>query len=206
MDRITLLKEYFRIDTSGNEIDGISEIYVRDRLKDELITTSKSLEFEYIMDILFPDWRAVEMTRIFSIQDAEDAFDVNTCLCICTQHIKKLCYLKHPSLDKAVQVGSECVCKISPELQKKAEQILRLKKKIRLDKERDELVSRVEKEYDEQMELNKNFAILKQRLSVLESTLTFQTEFFRTCISCGTFSILKIEPHYKTKCKSCYKI
>jgi hypothetical protein len=235
MDRITLLKEYFMTDTSGNELDGIREHYVR--VNPRLITKDKSTEFNYVMNILFPNWRILNMKggHLFTIRDVDDSIEKR--ICICTQCIVNLCYLEHPSLELSVQVGNECVGKIDKKLQKESEQLLRLKKKKdkelieqtiiknwddynqiiisyhyqrekQLELEIDELVARVEKEHDEQMELRHLHNKVTQRISFLEqnsSALLLQKELFRTCIQCNKYSIVKTEPFYKTKCLSCYK-
>lgn len=226
MNREDLLLRYFMIDVSGNEIDGFREHYVR--IRDDLITKSKKTEFLHVMDILIPEWREDGMIPgKFSITDVNYKDDQ---LCICTQCITDLCLLKHPTLPYSVQVGNVCVGKISPDLQREAESLLRKKKKeieeenqrqqkkqwddyndkikqihLGLEKVKNELVTRVEREHDEQMFMRKHFNQLQQRLSMLDSNLQFLMDVFRRCTECKRLSIPKEEPSYKTKCFTCYK-
>ena len=214
MKRDDLLSRYFMINVSGNEDDGLRTHYIR--VQDDLITKNKKTEFLYVMDILIPEWREDGMIAgRFSIVGVDYRDDQ---LCICTQCIKDLCLLKHPVLPYSVQVGNVCVGKISPDLQREAEGLLREKKKemkeekqrqqkkqeAALDRERDELVARVEREYDEQMFMRKHVNQLQVRLSTLEYRLQFLMDVFRQCMVCKRLSIPKGEPSYKTKCKTCY--
>jgi hypothetical protein len=204
MNRTDLLSQYFNIDSSGNEIDGYIYHYVRAR--ENLITKNKKTEFLYVMDTLIPEWREDGMIPgKFSVVDVDYREDQ---LCICTQCITDLCLLKHPVLPYSVQVGNVCVGKISPDLQREAEGLLRKKKKeieeekqrqqkkqwddyndkikqihLRLEKELDELIKKVEREHDEYI----------------------MRELFRVCETCFCYTISKEEPSWKIKCLTCYK-
>ena len=191
-----LLKYYFDTDVSGNGIDGMKEHYIRTNPK--LITKSKYEEFEYVMDRLIPEWRTdKELMRSgyggFHIERV--AYEET--MCICTQPINEICYLKHITLDKSVQVGNHCVGKINKELEEEAKRLHRIRKKEieakrtqemierikQLDKERDELVAKIEKQYDDY--------ILGQ--------------LFRQCITCNKLNIVKTDPTWKKQCRNCYK-
>jgi hypothetical protein len=152
------------------------------------------------MDKLIPEWRTDwELIRSgfgkcgrFYIERV--AYEET--ICICTQRITEICYLRHTTLDKSVQVGNHCVGKIHSGLEEDAKKLHRIRKKeedekltkkIReridqLDKERDELVAKVEKQYDDY--------ILGQ--------------LFRECITCNTLKIVKTDPSWKTQCRDCY--
>jgi len=203
MNREDLLFLYFNIDSSGNDIDGYHNHYIR--VREDLITKNKKTEFLHIMDTLIPEWIEDGMVGgKFSIVGVDYKGDQ---LCICTQCITDLCYLKHPVLPYSVQVGNVCVGKISPILQREAEGLLRKKKKeieeekqrqqkikwkeynktikdyhLTLEKERDELVERVEQEHDQY--------ILR--------------ELFRACKTCQCFRISKDEPGWMINCKTCH--
>jgi hypothetical protein len=190
MKKEELLLYYFGKGTSGTTIDGHKEHYIR--INPTLITKNKQTEFEYVMDILIPEWRKdkelMEGKRDFIIERI--AYDEEEVLCICTQPIKEICYIKHTTLDKSVQVGNHCVGKIREDLEKEAKQLQRIRKKEaeqlkerKLDKERDELVARVEREHD--------LFVLRQ--------------FFRECRTCQNLTIIKDEPIWKVDCKNCYK-
>jgi hypothetical protein len=132
MNREMLLTEYFGVDVSGNDIDGLKEHYVR--VNPRLITKNKSIEFLHVMDTLIPDWKIEGMIQgRFTIEGVNYA---NDALCICTQCITDICYLKHPKLALSVQVGNVCVGKISPELQKEAESLVRRMKKAEKDEKK----------------------------------------------------------------------
>jgi len=136
------------------------------------------------MDILIPEWR--QEKELIEGGFYIEKVDHTEAMCICTQPIKEICYLRHSLLAKSVQVGNHCVGKIKKELEQEAKRLQRiLKKKIeeRLDKERDELVAKVEKEYDD--------FVLRQ--------------FFRECRTCKNLTIIKNEPIWKVDCKNCYK-
>lgn len=203
MNRDELLRDYFNTDASGNDLDGIKEHYVRTNRT--LITKNKSLEFNYIMDVLIPDWvqdkHLIQGGGNFYIEKID--YDTEA-MCICTQPIHDICYLKHPLLNQSVQVGNHCVGKINKELEKEAERMQRLYKKqqqydrikkwndyqkilmkqhLALCKERDDLVARVERENDE-YELSK---------------------IFRKCKKCSKYNILAHEPNWKVNCYKCYK-
>lgn len=183
-----LLSYYFGIDTSGNQIDTLNEHYIR--INPTLITNNKNTEFLLVMDTLIPEWRQDKELMVagrFSIDRI--AYDEEA-LCICSQPIKEICYIKHTTLDKSVQVGNHCVGKIHKDLEKESEKLHRIRKKEikkeqerKLDEERDELVARVEKEYD--------LFVLRQ--------------FFRECKSCNQLNISKEEPIWKSRCFHCYK-
>jgi hypothetical protein len=208
MERDELLSQYFNTDVSGNDTEGIKKHYVR--CIPQLITKNKALEFEYVMDILIPEWRK---DKELMQGGAEGPFtiekvDYDNTMCICTQKISDICYLSHPLLKKSVQVGNHCVGKISEELENEAAKMQRLKKKQeldarikkwnsyqnklmsyhrareeRLDRERDEIVSRVEREHD----------------------IYLLSQIFRTCNICKCYNILNNEPSWKVNCYKCYK-
>ena len=173
MERDELLSQYFNTDVSGNDTEGIKEHYVRTNPR--LITNNKASEFEYIMDMLIPEWRKDKKLMEEGLKGSFiiEKVDYADTICICTQEIQHICYLRHPLLKKSVQVGNHCVGKISEELEKEAAKMQRLKKKQeldarikkwnsyqnklmsyhrareeRLDRERDEIVSRVERQHD----------------------------------------------------------
>jgi hypothetical protein len=229
MNRDELLLGYFDIDVSGNDDDGLNQHYIR--VNPELITKNKATEFIFVMDTLLPEWNTDSLEggqSKFTLEGV--AYDQNRQMCICTQPITDICYLRHPLLNISLQVGNTCVHKVSPELAKEAENLLRTLKKehqeahkkkwddyntllkkyhmereIRLNKERDELVKQVEKEYDEQMFMRKHFNHLQVRFSKAETCFQFLIETFRQCKECKRLSIPTSEPSFKTKCITCYK-
>lgn len=71
-------------------------------------------------------------------------------------------------------------------------------------KERDELVARVEKEYDDHMEMVAKFNQLKQRALELEKQ-TLMMSLLRKCQGCNKYAIAIDAPARFTKCLSCFK-
>jgi hypothetical protein len=198
MNKEDLLLYYFSKDVSGNEIDGMKEHHIRTNPK--LIKKNKYDEFEYVMDILIPEWRRDK--ELMRAGYGEGGFHIERVayeetICICTQPITEICYLKHITLDKSVQVGNHCVGKINKELEEEAKRLQRIRKKEieakrkqemierikQLDKERDELVAKIEKEYDD-------FVL---------------SQLFRECITCKKLNIVKTDPTWKKQCRNCYK-
>jgi hypothetical protein len=200
--REDLLLNFFNVDVSGNEIDGHFDYYRRANPK--MITKTKATEFDYIMDILLPTWREHDDT-LFELRHVELREGQ---MCICTQEIADICVFVHPSIPKGLQIGNACVEKINLRLRKEAESAQRKLKKQRKEeqelKERDELVSKVEKEYDDHVEFVLQFEDLKRRATSLEAQL-MMIDLFRPCIECNRLAILKDAPSYKTKCLTCYK-
>ena len=198
MNRVQLLSNYFSIDASGND-DGIQEHFVRTNPK--LITKSKAHEFKLIMKLLIPSWKEdadlldTGNDMPFTIIDVAHKSNV---LCICTQPITEICYIKHPLLEKSVQVGNTCVGKICLELKKHGKK-MHAEKKKRLTKEEndrlDDLVAKVEQEQDEQMELRVKFDALKQRLNIAEYIIMNM----KPCSDC---KVLKLDN--RLRCKPCY--
>jgi hypothetical protein len=198
-----LLQDYFSIDVSGNE-ERLEGHYIR--TNPELITKNKSSEFIYVMDRLIPTWKEDHLiggTNSFKVVDVAHATNV---MCICTQPITEICYIKHPSLDRSVQVGNNCVEKIHSALKEQAEKMQREKKK----KEKKELEERIYKwtkyqvrlkqqheiRVKEQKELRKKFNELKSRVSTLE----FIIENMKPCTNCKSWKIKDNRP----LCRNCY--
>lgn len=71
-------------------------------------------------------------------------------------------------------------------------------------KERDELVARVEKEYDDHMAMVAKFNQLKQRALELEKQ-TLMMSLLRKCQGCNKYAIDIDAPARFTKCLSCFK-
>jgi hypothetical protein len=75
---------------------------------------------------------------------------------------------------------------------------------LRQNKERDDLVARVEKEYDDHIEMVTKFKQLKQRALELEKQ-TLMWSLLRKCQVCNKLSIDKDAPAHFTKCLLCFK-
>ena len=205
-----LLRDYFSIDVSGNGVV-LTDHYIRTNPK--LITNNKTTEFIYVMNKLIPTWKEDRLFGgthcIFQIEDIAYETDV---MCICTQPIREICFIKHPLLNKSVQVGNNCVEKIRLELKEQAEKMQREKKKKaledrircwkiyqyrlwqqhnkrerRLDKERDELVSKVEREHDDYIK---------------DQTEKVMSELMVKCMDCD---VRIIKDQYRLRCKDCFR-
>jgi hypothetical protein len=180
MNKEELLLYYFDTDVSGNEIDGYRTHYVRKQ--EELITKNKRTEFIHVMDTLIPEWREDGMIQgKFSVT----AVNYEQQLCICTQCIFNLCLLKHPTLPYSVQVGTVCVGKINPDLQREAEGLLRKKKK--------------EMEEEKQCQRKKQWDDYNSLLFTLHARRNLSP-----CKDCGNYLVKKSESHYKPRCLDCY--
>lgn len=180
MNRADLLQQYFSLDVSGSTL---ASHYIR--TNPFLLTKSKSMEFTLIMDTLFPDWTITGMIPgTFILEGIDYEEDGPPKLCICTQCIKDICYLKHPVLEHSVQVGNVCVAKISEELSKQASKLFR-EKKVRLKQEKQIELDRIYRE-NSWLEIaleEENTRIVKQEMEEnrLRASLVEQEiqDFFR---------------------------
>jgi hypothetical protein len=114
-----LLERYFDKDVSGNEIDGQFEYFKR--IDPKLITKTKRTEFNYVMDLLIPTWKEEQLD---TWKIANTSYLHEKVMCICTQEITDTCFIEHPDLPFALQVGNVCVDKINKELGSKAKSLL----------------------------------------------------------------------------------
>lgn len=202
-----LLAGWFNVDMSGNDFDEL-ESYIK-RVNPNPITehATKDQEWLYIMNILVPGWETDK--ALHCVRSIHYKAYPSTELCICGQYdISDINIYTHPTFPMGIQVGSVCINKIDEELGKQTRsrhrklkiqlEVIRQKKwtdynetikrdhlerEAVLDRERDELVARVELEYDTYMKEQK--------------------EKEHKCMDCK--SSLGNTPSWKVRCMNCYK-
>lgn len=199
------------------------------RYNSKLLRKTYDRDFVAIMNHEYPDWNPNEWEvgftpiRALKIEKGEQK------RCICGHWIQDCCIWKHEKTKTYFLVGNVCIKKISEnayrdmlscvkkqkereeENKRKKEHEERLRKykewqetNDRELKERDELVARVEKEYDDHMEMVAKFNQLKQRAFELEKQ-TMMMSILRRCEVCNNLAIDKDAPARFTKCLSCFK-
>lgn len=193
------------MDKLGSRIPIIEYAY---RYNSNILRKTFDRDFVAIMSFMFPTWNNKEWQSEFEPVRYIQVDKRDQKWCICGHWIKHCCIWKNKKTGTSVLVGNVCIKKISETAYRDMLSCVKKQKERRdafLDKQRDELVAKVEREYDEQMFMRKHFNQLQVRLSMLESHLQFLMDVFRQCTECKRLSIPKEEPSYKTKCFTCYK-
>jgi len=212
-----LLSGYFGIDVSGNGIDGLIDI--QKRINPVLITKNKATEFVYVMDILIPTWKEEKELEagaqggryeIVGVFDDEDEDSGEMCIC-CQQNLHNLCYVKHPSLPFALQIGNVCLLKLDPEIKGKIKDAKKAIKRKRMEEElrRQQAIERkrMEEELRRQREEieRKRIEEERERVRVLTEFRMRMAEDYRPCQHRGCLGwISKKEPGWKIRCLNCW--
>ena len=211
IDYTTEQEKRIACDLSGCTIDKLNGripiIKYAYRYNNDLLRKTFDRDFVAVMSFMFPTWDKKEWDSVFEPVRYLQIDKRDEKWCICGHWIKHCCIWKNKNTGTSVLVGNVCIKKISANAYKDMLSCVKkqnYRKQIQLNKERDELVARVEREYDEQMLLRTNFDKLQVRCSTVELRLQFLMDIFRQCTICKRLSIPKDEPSYKTKCKTCF--